>query len=138
LESNGASGNNNLGIASSAAAATWLGTQFGAIKDWLGGLILNNDSSSATGDADKQSPPLPEFDHSDPTKAPKNQDGTEWNWHGPDDPGGERGAYVNPGDPDQSLHPDLDHGGDIGPHWDLTDRNVGSWRIYPDGRIEPK
>lgn len=61
-----------------------------------------------------------------------------WEWHGPDAPGGERGGWVSP-DGEQSLHPDPDHGGDIGPHVDWNTKNPkGRWRIFPDGRCEPK
>ena len=33
---------------------------------------------------------------------------------------------------------DLDHGGDIGPHWDFNDRKGPGYRIGPDGTITPK
>jgi hypothetical protein len=51
--------------------------------------------------------------------------------------GGDKGGYKNPNGP-ESLHPDLDHGGDIGPHWDFNDRNGPGYRIGPDGTIWPK
>jgi RHS repeat-associated protein len=88
----------------------------------------------------KPPPPLPNFDFNDPTKPPTNADGTPWDWHGPDAPGGDRGGWVNPDDPDQSLHPDLDHGPPIGPNWDFNDRNVpgNGWWVGPDGTVTPK
>jgi RHS repeat-associated protein len=41
----------------------------------------------------------------------------------------------------ESLRPDPDHTPPIGPHWDYNYRdnpNPNGWRIYPDGRVEPK
>ena len=65
----------------------------------------------------------------DPTVAP---DGYEWT--GPDPQGGERGGYKNtdPGKRD-SWHPDLNHPGDINPHWDYNDVFGHKWRVFPDG-----
>lgn len=84
-------------------------------------------------------PPLPHFDFNNPGAAPKNPDGTPWHWRGPDAPGGPRGGYVNPGNPDQSMHPHLSHPAPIGPHWDFTDRQQGGgWRVSPDGSSQPK
>ncbi|NJL55465.1 hypothetical protein HC928_09950, partial [bacterium] len=37
-----------------------------------------------------------------------------------------------------SLHPDLNHPQPIGPHWDYKDTTGKQWRIFPDGRCEPK
>jgi RHS repeat-associated protein len=85
-----------------------------------------------------EAPSLPDFDFNDPSRPPMNPDGTPWEWRGPDQPGGARGGYVNPADKGQSAHPDLSHGGKIGPHWDFTDRGKGGWRVFPDGRTEPK
>ena len=62
-------------------------------------------------------PTLPNFDFNDPKKPPTNPDGKKWDWHGPDAPGGDRGAWVNPDDPDQSVHPDIDHPPPVGPNW---------------------
>jgi hypothetical protein len=56
----------------------------------------------------------PDFD--DPEQGPE-----DWPWHGPDDPGGPRGGYVNPDDGDESWHPDLDNE-EEGPHWDHNHR----------------
>jgi hypothetical protein len=47
------------------------------------------------------------------------------------------GAWYNP-DIDESLHPDLDHPGPVGPHWDHVDKDGKKWRIKPDGTAEPK
>lgn len=70
-----------------------------------------------------------EYPGDDPTVAP---DGYEWT--GPDPQGGKRGGYKNtdPGKRD-SWHPDLDHPGDIDPHWDYNDMFGHKWRVFPDG-----
>ena len=84
-------------------------------------------------------PVLPNFGFNDPGTPPTNPDGTPWEWRGPDDPGGARGGWVNPDNPDQSMHPDTDHGGTVGPHWDYTDRGTGTRiRIGPGGGISNK
>lgn len=67
----------------------------------------------------------------DPLKAPEG-----YEWEGPDEQGGKRGGYKNK-DPNvrDSWHPDLDHPGDIEPHWDYNDIFKHKWRVFPN-RIE--
>ncbi len=69
----------------------------------------------------------------DPTKAPSD----DYEWRGNPPQGGKEGGYANKNGKD-SWHPDLDHEGDVGPHWDYNDGNGNQWRVFPDGRIEPK
>lgn len=69
----------------------------------------------------------------DPTKPPAE----DWEWRGPDAPGGEKGAWVNKNNPRESLHPDFNHG-PPGPHWDWNTPDGKRWRIFPGGRVEPK
>ena len=66
-----------------------------------------------------------EYPGDDPTVAP---DGYEWT--GPDPQGGKRGGYKNttPGKRD-SWHPDFNHGGKKGPHWDYNDVFNRTWAI---------
>lgn len=61
-------------------------------------------------------------------------DGYEWRRRG--EQGSKEGNYYNP-QKGTSLHPDLDHPGDIGPHWDYHGPE-GKFRIFPDGSIKPK
>ena len=70
----------------------------------------------------------------DPTVAP---DGYEWKGTG--EKGSDKGGYANtaPGKRD-SWHPDLEHPGDVDPHWDYNDVYKHKWRVYKDGRIEYK
>jgi hypothetical protein len=81
---------------------------------------------------------VPSFNYADPTVAPTNPDGTAWEWHGPGEQGSPWGAYVNPENPGQSMHPNLDHDDPIGPHWDFNDRIFGNFRIDPNLQITPK
>ena len=73
--------------------------------------------------------PNVKYPGNDPTVAP---DGYEW--AGPDPQGGKRGGYKNR-DQNQkdSWHPDLNHPGDIKPHWDYNDGFGHKWRVFPDG-----
>lgn len=80
---------------------------------------------------------IPDFDFGDPTKPPVGADGAEWPWKGQPPQGGDKGGYKNPNGP-ESLHPDLDHGGDVGSHWDYNDRKGPGYRIGPDGTVWPK
>lgn len=69
----------------------------------------------------------------DPTKAP----GPGFSWKGKPPVGGEQGAWYNP-ETGESWHPDLGHAEPIGPHWDYIGPDKSQWRVFPDGRIEPK
>lgn len=80
---------------------------------------------------------IPDFDFNDPTRPPVGPDGVTWDWKGKPPQGGDFGGYKNPNGP-ESIHPDLGHGGDIGPHWDFNDRQGPGYRINPDGTINPK
>ncbi len=59
--------------------------------------------------------------------------GVGWVWKGHP----EKGAWHNP-DTRESIRPDLNHAPPIGPHVDYRDPNKNDWRIFPDGRREPK
>ncbi|ATC87491.1 hypothetical protein PARC_a3070 [Pseudoalteromonas arctica A 37-1-2] len=80
---------------------------------------------------------LPDFDFESPANHPIGQDGLKWPWHGKQPQGGKFGGYKNPNGP-ESIHPDLDHGEPIGPHWDFNDRKGPGWRIYPNGGVKKK
>ncbi|EAE7093151.1 hypothetical protein BI336_05285 [Listeria monocytogenes] len=58
-------------------------------------------------------------------------------WKGSGEPGSAAGNWVNE-KTGETLHPDLDHGGNIGPHWDYTDSAGTEWRVFPDGKVSPK
>jgi hypothetical protein len=77
--------------------------------------------------------PIPIYPPGDGTLAP----GADWEWRGKTDPAGGKGNWTNPGT-GESLHPDLNHPPPIGPHWDWKDPSGENWRLFPDGRVEPK
>jgi RHS repeat-associated protein len=62
--------------------------------------------------------------------------GPDFEWRGSGPPGSKDGSWYNP-KTDQSLHPDPNHGSPQGPHYDYKGPD-GEYRIYPDGRKEPK
>lgn len=111
------------------------------IKSWAYGIY---DAIVRSDGAGSPTPPapgeIPTVDWSDPSRPPKGSDGKEWEWRGKSPQGGAKGGYVNPANPDQSVHPDLDHGAPVGPHWDFTDRGraPSGWRVFPDGTVKPK
>ncbi len=70
---------------------------------------------------------------SDPTKPP----GEGWEWKGNGPVGSKEGAWFNP-DTRESLHPDIGHGEPQGPHYDYKAPDGSQYRLYPDGRLEPK
>ena len=85
----------------------------------------SSDSSGKAPDA----PPIPD----DPGKPP----GPDWEWRGKGAPGSGEGSWYNP-KTGESLHPDLNHPDPVGPHWDYKAPDKTQWRVYPDGRMEPK
>jgi RHS repeat-associated protein/uncharacterized repeat protein (TIGR01451 family) len=70
---------------------------------------------------------------SDPTQSP----GEGWEWRGRGAIGSAQGSWYNP-KTGESLHPDLGHPAPIGPHWDYIAPDGTRYRIFPDGRMEPK
>ena len=70
---------------------------------------------------------------------PAESPGEGWEWHrNPEAPvGSDQGAWVNP-ETGETLHPDLGHEEPIGPHFDYKAPDGSEYRIFPDGRIEPK
>ncbi|MCP3877001.1 MAG: hypothetical protein GY701_01200, partial [Sulfitobacter sp.] len=75
--------------------------------------------------------PNPYF--ADPAASP----GSGWEWRGNGAPGSSQGAWYNPATR-ESLHPDLGHPGPIGAHFDWIAPDGSRFRIFPDGRMEPK
>ena len=76
-------------------------------------------------------PPDVTYPGDDPLEPP----GDDYEWRGKLPVGGDEGAWVNP--EGESLHPDLNHSGNIGPHWDYNYKGSGhkGWRIFPNGDI---
>ena len=63
--------------------------------------------------------------------------GAGFEWRGQGSSGSGKGNWYNPSTGER-WNPDLKHGSPVGPHWDYTDSFGNSFRVYPDGRVEPK
>ena len=62
----------------------------------------------------------------------------DFKWRGSGTPASGRGNFVNM-KTGEWLHPDLNHGPPIGPHWDYGVKGSSqTFRIFPDGNILPK
>ena len=98
----------------------------------LGGIALDCVASNPpiVFSSEAPEPPNIEYPGDDPTESP----GDDYEWRGPDPQGGKRGGYANTKGKD-SFHPDLNHPGDVDPHWDYNDGNGHKWRIFK-GRVE--
>jgi RHS repeat-associated protein len=98
----------------------------GAVAGWLFGWVFAGADESPPGPSDLEvkGHARPCFD--DPTVSP----GPDWEWRGP----GDKGSWYNP-KTGESLHPDLDHPGPIGPHYDYRAPNGDWYRWYPDGSV---
>jgi RHS repeat-associated protein len=67
---------------------------------------------------------------------PATSPGSKFEWRGKGEVGSKEGSWFDP-ENDESLHPDLKNE-DHGPHYDYKAPDESKYRIYPDGRIEPK
>jgi RHS repeat-associated protein len=119
--------------------------QGGGVPQWFNDCVSGVLGPVLAGNTEKDGPSvpidlpgkIPEFDFNKPDQCPVDKNGNQWPWKGKPPQGGSDGGYKNPNGP-ESLHPDLGHGGDIGPHWDFNDRNGPGYRIGSDGTISPK
>jgi hypothetical protein len=99
--------------------------------------FVTGNEADDTGETEGEQCPLihpsasPNFD--DPSQPPA----PGWEWRGNGPPGSNEGAWYNP-ETDESLHPDLEHGEPQGQHYDYTSPSGEEYRVYPDGRVEPK
>jgi len=102
-----------------------------AVGGMVGGAAGYNLASSQTPTGNEPSISYP---GNDPTKC----DISGFEWRGSGSPASGRGNYVNV-QTGEWLHPDLNHGPPIGPHWDYGIRNnPQTFRIFPDGTILSK
>jgi RHS repeat-associated protein len=68
---------------------------------------------------------------------PAESPGEGWEWKGNGPEGSSEGSWVNP-ETGEKLYADLNHPELQGSHYDYTAPDGSQYRIYPDGRIEPK
>ena len=76
---------------------------------------------------------LIKYPGNDPSKPP----GKGFEWRGKSVPSEGKGNWYNP-KTGEKWNSDLNHADPVGPHWDYTDFNGNSYRVYPDGHIEQK
>jgi len=67
----------------------------------------------------------------------KKAPGPDYEWRGQEPIGGGKGNWYNP-ETGESMHPDLEHGEPIGPHWDYRNFDGDWFRIFPDDTFSPK
>ena len=67
---------------------------------------------------------------------PSEPPGEGWEWKGKGEPGSEEGSWYDE-ETDEYLRPHFKPSSH-GPHYDYRGEDGTEYRIYPDGRIEPK
>ena len=72
-----------------------------------------------------------------PGNNPKKPPNKDFEWRGKSKPGGDKGNWYNP-KTGEKWNPDLNHKDPIGPHWDYTDKNGTSFRVFPNRYFEQK
>ena len=108
-------------------------TAGGAALGAVAGYVNSPQTSTKSTVASPQITP-PKFPGNDPTKCEVG--GFEWKGSGLPISG--KGNFVN-SQTGEWLHPDLNHGPPIGPHWDYGIRGVSeTFRIFPDNSFGPK
>ncbi len=109
----------------------------------LGGVgVYLNEASETGGSSGRSGSGLSGGPPAEPSASPNFRDpsaapGPGWEWRGSGPPGSDRGAWYNPATR-ETLHPDLDHPGPIGPHYDWRSPDGYFYRIFADGRIVPR
>jgi RHS repeat-associated protein len=110
----------------------------GGVDAWLGVKVFNawagsEEAGNDEGEAFLKQKEAEREKCGDPTQPP----GEGWEWKGNGPEGSSEGSWVNP-ETGEKLYPDLNHPEPLGPHYDYTAPDGSQYRIYPDGRIEPK
>jgi len=72
-----------------------------------------------------------------PSTDPSQPPGPDWEWRPKENPPGGVGSWYN-SEEDESLYPNLEHPPGIDPHYDYKDSDGKKWRVFEDGRKEPK
>jgi len=109
----------------------------GGVDAWLGVKVFNawagsEEASNDEGEAELKEKEAERSKCGNPAESP----GEGWEWKGKGEPGSEEGSWFNE-ETREYLHPDFKPSSH-GPHYDYRGADGSEWRIYPDGRIEPK
>ncbi len=124
----------NAAGAQAAQAALAAFAALAVLADQLGKMlrdlvISKNDTPKEGSDEVPKVPTIPE----DPTQSP----GSDWEWKGSSDkPEVGKGNWVNTKTGEKIYHDPYSK--KHGPHIDYTDPQGREWRVYPNGRLEPK
>ena len=115
------------------------GALYGAITGAVAGGIkggVNSVPKTTTSPVSSYTVSTPSIKYPGNNPAKCNIPGFEWRGSGT--PASGHGNFVNM-KTGEWLHPDLNHGPPIGPHWDYGTRGSSqTFRIFPDGNILPK
>jgi hypothetical protein len=127
---------------SGSGGSSGTGADGGGVSSLLPGSDFGGTSTGAEGGSGTNSgqpePPTAVGPSAEPNFTDPSQPlGPGWVWRGSGPPGSSQGPWYNPGT-DESLHPDLGHGGSIGPHYDYRAPDGQDYRAYPGGRVVPK
>ncbi len=108
----------------------------GGVDAWLGAKVFNawagEESGNDEGEEFLKQKEAERENCGDPAQPP----GEGWVWKGKGEPGSEEGSWFNEATREY-LHPDFKPSAH-GPHYDYRGGDGTEYRIYPDGRIEPK
>lgn len=119
------------GMANGALSGAITGAITGGIK---GGMSYAPKTTTSPVSSNTTNTPSIKYPGNDPARC--NNPGFEWRGSGT--PASGKGNFVNM-KTGEWLHPDLNHGPPIGPHWDYGIRGSSqTFRIFPDGNILPK
>ncbi len=112
---------------------TVAGTAIGMVGGGYSGYQMAQDQIPTTTTTANPSPKI-NYPGNDPSRC----DVSGFEWRGSGSPASGHGNYVNM-QTGEWLHPDLNHGPPIGPHWDYGVRGSSqTFRIFPDGSISSK
>ena len=119
------------GMADGALSGSITGAITGGIK---GGMSYTPKTTASPVSSNTANTPSIKYPGNDPAKC----NIPDFEWRGSGTPASGRGNFVNM-KTGEWLHPDLNHGPPIGPHWDYGVRGSSqTFRIFPDGNILPK
>jgi RHS repeat-associated protein len=95
-------------------------------------LITGEEAGNDEGEAELKAKEAERENCGNPASSP----GSKFEWKGKGEPGSEEGSWFDP-ETDEYLRPDFKPSSH-GPHYDYRGEDGTEYRIYPDGRIEPK
>lgn len=117
----------DVGTCGAAAVATGVA----AVGAAIGVVTASEGEEGGEGEAELKKKEAEREGCGNPSQSP----GSKFEWKGKGEPGSEEGSWFDP-ETREYLRPDLESS--HGPHYDYRAPDQSRYRIYPDGRIEPK